>query len=164
MPTSPRPPRCACRFSSTHQNVRARRRTATSPTRSCPWSNRPPPSRSRRRISMSQTMTRSQMKAAADESLYAELPQRDLLRGLGEVIHRQVPLILIYPNPDQPRSMVDEDSPEFEDLVGSIRAQGLVQPISLWQVDENNNERFTIIAGERRWRAFRRLAGGNPHQ
>ena len=113
---------------------------------------------------MAQTMTRAQMKTAADESLYAELPQRDLLRGLGEVIHRQVPLILIYPNPDQPRSMVDEDSPEFEDLVGSIRAQGLVQPISLWQVDENNNERFTIIAGERRWRAFRRLAEENPNE
>jgi ParB/RepB/Spo0J family partition protein len=112
---------------------------------------------------MAQTMTRAQMKAAADESLYATLPPRELLRGLGEVIHRRVPLTSIHRNPDQPRSTVDESSPEFEDLVGSIRAQGLIQPISLWQVDEDNEERFTIIAGERRWRAFRRLAEENPN-
>jgi ParB/RepB/Spo0J family partition protein len=85
------------------------------------------------------------------------------LRGLGEVINRRVPLTSISRNPDQPRSAVDENSPEFEDLVGSIRAQGLIQPISLWQVDEDNGDRFTIIAGERRWRAFRRLAVENPN-
>jgi ParB/RepB/Spo0J family partition protein len=112
---------------------------------------------------MAQTMSRAQMKAAANESLYATLPPRELLRGIGDVLHRRVPLTSINPNPDQPRSMVDETSPEFADLVGSIRAQGLIQPISLWQVDEDNSDRFTIIAGERRWRAFRCLAGENPN-
>ena len=111
---------------------------------------------------MAQTLTRAQMKATADDALYAALPPRELLRGLNEIIHRKVPLTSIQRNPDQPRSSVDEESPEFGDLVGSIRAQGLIQPISLWQVDDDS-DRFTIIAGERRWRAFRRLAQENPN-
>jgi len=107
---------------------------------------------------MPQTVSRKELKALADHDLYAPLAPRQLLRGLGEVVHRKVPIAAIHPNPDQPRSMVDETSAEFEDLVGSIRAHGLIQPISLWQVDEGNGERYTIIAGERRWRAFKRLA------
>ena len=43
----------------------------------------------------------------------------------------------------------------MEELANSIRELGLVQPITLRQVDEN---RFQIIAGERRWRASQ-LAG-----
>ena len=73
---------------------------------------------------MAQTMTRAQMKAAADDTLYAALSPRELLRGLGEVIHRKVALTSIQRNPDQPRSSVDEDSPEFEDLVGASARKG----------------------------------------
>ncbi len=43
----------------------------------------------------------------------------------------------------------------MEELANSIRELGLVQPITLRQVDDN---RFQIIAGERRWRASQ-LAG-----
>ena len=111
---------------------------------------------------MRPTISRRQLKAIADDDLYAPLVPRELLRGLGEVVHRKVPIAAIHPNPDQPRSMVDETSEEFHDLVGSIRAHGLIQPISLWQVDEESGERYTIIAGERRWRAFKRLAAEEP--
>ena len=43
----------------------------------------------------------------------------------------------------------------MEELSNSIRELGLVQPITLRQIDDN---RFQIIAGERRWRACQ-LAG-----
>jgi ParB/RepB/Spo0J family partition protein len=112
---------------------------------------------------MTANPTRKQLRAMADESLFTPPAPRQLLRGLGEVVNRRVPLADIEPNPNQPRAMVDVTSQEFEELVGSIRQQGLIQPISLWQVDEDQ-ERYVIIAGERRWRAFRHLAEENPSE
>lgn len=105
--------------------------------------------------------SRKQRAAAVAEGLFAPLATRALLTGLGEVINKKVPITAIEPNPRQPRRGVDETSAEFEDLVGSIRQQGLIQPISLWQLDEDE-EQYLVIAGERRWRAFRRLAEENP--
>ena len=59
----------------------------------------------------------------------------------------------IEANPNQP--LREFDPVEFEELSNSIRELGLVQPITLRQIDDN---RFQIIAGERRWRACQ-LAG-----
>lgn len=59
----------------------------------------------------------------------------------------------IEANPNQPRREFDEDS--LQELATSIREIGIIQPITLRQVDDN---RFQIIAGERRWRASQ-LAG-----
>ena len=54
----------------------------------------------------------------------------------------------IIPNPSQPRkNFKDED---LKELSSSIKNQGLIQPIIVKPVD---NEQFQIIAGERRWRA-----------
>lgn len=61
---------------------------------------------------------------------------------------REVPIERIQPNSDQPRRTMDADA--LEDLANSIRAQGLLQPLV---VRELENDRFEIIAGERRWRA-----------
>lgn len=107
------------------------------------------------------TPSRRERAAAVANGLFAPLARRELLAGLGDVVHKKVPLSAIEPNPRQPRQGVDETSGQFEDLVGSIRQQGLIQPISLWQLDEDE-ERYLVIAGERRWRAFRRLAEENP--
>lgn len=52
------------------------------------------------------------------------------------------------PNPDQPRREFDQEA--LEELAGSIRELGIIQPISLRQVDGGN---YQIIAGERRYRA-----------
>src|SRR5262245_15251423 len=60
----------------------------------------------------------------------------------------EVDLDLIDPNPDQPRSSVDQT--RLEELAQSIRHNGLVQPILLRRIA---NGRFQIVAGERRWRA-----------
>ena len=59
----------------------------------------------------------------------------------------------IEANPNQPRREFDPVA--LEELSNSIRELGLVQPITLRQIDDN---RFQIIAGERRWRACQ-LAG-----
>jgi ParB family chromosome partitioning protein len=107
------------------------------------------------------TPSRKDRAAAVADGLFAPLAKRELLAGLGEVVNKKVPLTSIERNPRQPRQSVDETSAEFQDLVGSIRQQGLIQPISLWQLDEDE-DRYVVIAGERRWRAFKRLAEENP--
>jgi ParB family chromosome partitioning protein len=107
------------------------------------------------------TPSRKERAAAIADGLFAPLAKRELLAGLGEVVNKKVPLTSIERNPRQPRQSVDETSAEFQDLVGSIRQQGLIQPISLWQLDEDE-DRYVVIAGERRWRAFKRLAEENP--
>jgi ParB family chromosome partitioning protein len=66
-------------------------------------------------------------------------------------IHR-FRLDLIDPDPTQPRREFDEA--DLERLAQSIRKQGILQPLLLRRV----GERFTLIAGERRWRAAQ-LAG-----
>lgn len=64
-----------------------------------------------------------------------------------------VELAQISPNPDQPRRHFDAEA--LEELAGSIKAQGLLQPIL---VREQGPGQYQIIAGERRWRACQ-LAG-----
>jgi ParB/RepB/Spo0J family partition protein len=107
--------------------------------------------------------TRNERKAAVAEGVFAPLAKRELLSGLGETVSKRVPLTLIAANANQPRLGVDEAATEFSELVGSIREHGLIQPISLWQLDEDRED-YIIIAGERRWRAFRRLAEEDPQK
>ena len=59
----------------------------------------------------------------------------------------------IYPNKKQPRKNFEEK--ELKELSESIKNQGLIQPIV---VRETSNNKYEIIAGERRWRACQ-LAG-----
>ncbi len=60
----------------------------------------------------------------------------------------EIDLSLIDANPNQPRREFDEDS--LQELADSISEIGIIQPITLRQLD---NGRYQIIAGERRWRA-----------
>lgn len=60
----------------------------------------------------------------------------------------EIALTDIERNPNQPRRDFDEDA--LQELANSIREIGIVQPITLRQISEN---RYLIIAGERRWRA-----------
>ncbi len=59
----------------------------------------------------------------------------------------------IEPNPYQPRKEFKEE--ELLELVQSIKALGLIQPITVRQIDKSL---YQIISGERRWRASK-LAG-----
>ncbi len=59
----------------------------------------------------------------------------------------------ISPNPHQPRSSMNED--KLTELASSISDRGLIQPLIVTRVSDNN---YTLIAGERRWRAAK-IAG-----
>lgn len=64
-----------------------------------------------------------------------------------------LPLREIEPDPSQPRKTFEEDS--LAELAASIAEHGLLQPIAVRPRLEGG---YTIIAGERRWRACR-MAG-----
>jgi ParB family transcriptional regulator, chromosome partitioning protein len=64
----------------------------------------------------------------------------------------QVSVESIQPNPHQPRRQFSETS--LAELAASVRANGLIQPIVVRQLDGE----YQLIAGERRWRAAK-LAG-----
>lgn len=59
----------------------------------------------------------------------------------------------IRPNPDQPRTQFSKEA--LEELAISIRELGIIQPIT---VRKNSNDTYTIISGERRYRASK-IAG-----
>jgi len=61
---------------------------------------------------------------------------------------RTLPVDSIQPGKYQPRTRMDANS--LEELAASIRVQGLMQPILVRPLSE---DRYEIIAGERRWRA-----------
>jgi len=58
----------------------------------------------------------------------------------------------VEPNPNQPRKRFNED--KLQELADSIKVHGIIQPL----VVQKEDDRYIIIAGERRWRAAR-LAG-----
>ena len=62
---------------------------------------------------------------------------------------RRAPIELLKPNPDQPRRSFPQA--ELDELAGSIRDKGVIQPI-LVRADPSG-EGWQIVAGERRWRA-----------
>lgn len=66
---------------------------------------------------------------------------------------QNLPLDRIQPGDEQPRDRFDQE--KLQELAQSIRANGLIQPIT---VAAGSNGKFRIIAGERRWRAAQ-LAG-----
>ncbi|MDB2457892.1 ParB/RepB/Spo0J family partition protein [Planktomarina temperata] len=61
-----------------------------------------------------------------------------------------VPIENINPNPDQPRRHFDVD--DLNDLAGSIRSKGIIQPLVVRAHPVKTGE-YEIVAGERRWRA-----------
>ena len=64
--------------------------------------------------------------------------------------YQQLPLHKVEPNPNQPRR--DFDPEELQSLADSIALHGVMQPLTVREMD---NGYYQIIAGERRWRAAR---------
>ena len=88
---------------------------------------------------------------------------KGLGRGLGALLgdfgdepqvssspYRTLPIYKVEPNPGQPRQ--DFDEVELQALADSIAEHGIIQPLTVRDLD---NGYFQIIAGERRWRAAR---------
>ena len=69
-------------------------------------------------------------------------------QGGGSQRQESLQVSALQPGKYQPRTRMDPGS--LEDLAASIKAQGLIQPISVRPVGA---DRYEIIAGERRWRA-----------
>lgn len=79
--------------------------------------------------------------------LDALLTMDDLKTG-GSSSISEIELSKIEPNPDQPRTIFENET--LEELTASIRSYGIIQPITLKEV---GTEKYMIIAGERRYRA-----------
>lgn len=91
-------------------------------------------------------------------------------RGLGALIKdepsdpalvRDLPVDALRPNRFQPRTHFDDTG--LDELADSIRAQGVIQPIVVMPPDPDagkDDTAYTIIAGERRWRAAQRAGLG----
>ena len=79
------------------------------------------------------------------------LPDEPMASLSGAASIQELSISLIQPNPNQPRREFDEE--RLEELASSIRALGLVQPIT---VQELGGGQYQIISGERRWRAAQR--------
>ncbi len=86
------------------------------------------------------------------------MTKRGLGRGLSALIPgagqefvggepQELPIDFISPNPNQPRTAMDED--QIDELSDSIGKVGVLQPI----IVRPHAEGYQIIAGERRWRA-----------
>lgn len=71
-------------------------------------------------------------------------------RAAGQVL--LIPSEMIYPNPNQPRKTFNQE--ELVNLAISIRMNGILQPLTVRQIDKG----YELVAGERRLRASR-LAG-----
>lgn len=84
--------------------------------------------------------------------------KRGIGRGLASILPetssesagelRELPVKLIKPNPNQPRTKFDPDA--LAGLAASIETSGVVQPLLVRPLHDGSYE---LIAGERRWRA-----------
>lgn len=77
----------------------------------------------------------------------------DDIQTSGSSAINEIELSQITPNPEQPRTFFDESS--LEELAASIRELGIIQPLTLRNM---GNDQYQIISGERRFRAAK-LAG-----
>lgn len=92
---------------------------------------------------------------ALGRGLDALISTDDELHTGGSSSINEVPVEKIKANPNQPRREFSEAS--LEELAESIRQIGIIQPITLRQMEDGT---YQIIAGERRWRASQ-MAGLN---
>ena len=87
--------------------------------------------------------------------------KKGLGRGLSSLIgeakvdvqKNKISISHIVPNKYQPRKIFDEDN--LNDLTNSIKERGILQPIIVRKSNDDNSK-FEIIAGERRWLAAQR--------
>lgn len=86
---------------------------------------------------------------------FGEMPDISILTGNDKVVVKQIPLIQIGANSDQPRKTFNQE--DLNDLASSIKEKGVLQPILLRSV-KNKPYLYEIIAGERRYRASK-IAG-----
>ena len=84
--------------------------------------------------------------------------KKGLGRGLSSLIgdneiktsNDQISISSIIPNKNQPRKLFEKDA--LEDLTNSIKERGIIQPLIVRNLEDQDNK-YELIAGERRWQA-----------
>jgi ParB family transcriptional regulator, chromosome partitioning protein len=71
----------------------------------------------------------------------------DVAASSHEKVHK-LAIDIVVPKKDQPRRSFDQKA--LDELAQSIKQHGIIQPIIVTQIEQNM---YSIIAGERRWRA-----------
>jgi ParB-like partition proteins len=94
-------------------------------------------------------------RAALGRGLDALITMDDI-KTSGSSSISEIELSKIQPNPEQPRTVFEEEA--LEELATSIRSLGIIQPITLREISP---EKYMIISGERRYRAS--LKAGLEH-
>lgn len=89
---------------------------------------------------------------ALGRGLDALIKTEEEIHTSGSSSIHEVPLAKIKANPNQPRHEFDETA--LDELAKSIKEFGIIQPITLRQLEDGHYE---IISGERRWRASQRI-------
>lgn len=87
----------------------------------------------------------------ADAQIDHQGPAASPAPATGAPGYQEIAIHLIEPSPYQARREIPAE--QLSELAESIRAEGLLQPI----VVRKQGEKFQLIAGERRWRAFQQL-------
>ena len=78
-------------------------------------------------------------------ALMGDVPQEDIQTKSSS---EKIPIHFIYANPSQPRKNFNQEL--LKELSESIKEQGIIQPIL---VRKKSEDKYEIVAGERRWRA-----------
>jgi ParB family chromosome partitioning protein len=84
---------------------------------------------------------------ALGKGLGALIPEKPSPELEGKRVFRFCGIEEIQPNPFQPRKSFDDE--QLQELVGSIREKGILQPL----IVRRKGDSYELIAGERRWRA-----------
>ena len=71
-----------------------------------------------------------------------------------EVPKDKISISSIVPNKNQPRKLFEKES--LEELSNSIKERGIIQPLIVRKSDDQD-DKYELIAGERRWRALKHL-------
>jgi len=85
--------------------------------------------------------------SATEKNLMRESPEKQ------NAVNTRIPLNQIEANPDQPRHDFDENA--LSELAASVKMHDIIQPITVTKI---SNNKYRIIAGERRFRAAK-IAG-----
>ena len=78
-------------------------------------------------------------------ALMGDIPQEN---AQNKNSSEKIPIHFVYANPSQPRKNFNQEL--LNELSESIKAQGIIQPIL---VRKKSEDKYEIVAGERRWRA-----------
>ena len=81
--------------------------------------------------------------------MFENLGRKNRIRETEGMQVMMIPVDCIRANPEQPRKLFHDE--ELEELTSSIREYGVLQPILLRKTE--NGQQYTIVAGERRYRA-----------